>query len=178
MSHLYFKYTSRFINLKDSFTNMFPTSMKTTIIKKISIEATIELISLSWCFLYYSPGKVNSKLKDRIISSTKQILVCTFWTTCLKKGFINIKINQSQICTMQQYTEYIYQHAECMWYFIKKRVQNRLFNPPSHHYFHSILPFCYYKHFHPDPTGLNPSNFTTKQRICKCMLIYNAILEA
>lgn len=156
MSHLYVKCTSPFNNLKDSFKNMFPTSMKTTIIKKISIEATIELMSLSWCFLYYSPGKVNSKLKDRIISSTKQILVCTFWTTCLKKGFINIKIDQSQICTMQQYTEYIYQHA----------------------YFHSILPFCYYKHFHPDPTGLNPSNFTTKQRICKCMLNYNAILEA
>lgn len=164
MSHLYFKYISLFFNLKDSFKNMFPTSMKTTIIKKISIEATIELISLSWCCLCYSPGKVNS---NRIISSTKQILVCTFWTTCLEKGFINIKIDQSQICTMQQYTEYIYQHAEC-----------RLSNPPSHHYFHSILPFCYYKHFHLDPTGLNPSNFTTKQRICKCMLKYNAILEA
>ena len=151
LSHLYFKNTSIFPKLKDSIKHMFPTSLKTTEIKKISIEATVELISLSWCWPCHFISKVNRLLKDRIINTIKQILVCAIWTTCLKKGFTiskSIKVR-------------VYIKTCTTWYFIKKRIQNRLFQSqiPLLFFFpsHSLPPFCYNIHFHPHPTGLNPS---------------------
>ena len=95
-------------------------------------------------------------------------------TGCLKIGSLTlsnrfwyvpfgqpVKRNQSKSDLPYATVHWVYIQTCTTWYFIKKRIQNRLFQSqiPSLFFFpsHSLPPFCYNIHFHPHPTGLNPS---------------------
>ena len=89
---------------------------------------------------------------------------------------------------MQQYIEYIYKHTQHGT--SSKRGSKIDFSNPKFCQYFSLPPFCYNIHFHPHPTGLNPSfssslptdgqlitlskqimysNYTEKQRLVQCI---------